>query len=128
MRKMVLLYNFTPERLGRLRFLCMRLGVQARVVDPAEWNQTIGALCGLAPQQETADPTPSFSEEMLVFSGFSAPQMSGMLSAMRQAGWKPPALKAVITPTNATWTSTTLYHELCAERDALSTSSPRPHE
>lgn len=128
MRKMVLLYNFTPERLGRLRFLCMRLGVQARVVEQAEWNQTIGALCGLAPTQETTEPITPFSEEMLVFSGFSAPQMSGMLSAMRQAGWKSPALKAVITPTNAAWTSTTLYHELCAERDALAAGAPRAHE
>lgn len=128
MRKMLLLYNFPPERLGKLRFLCMRLGVQARVVAPAEWNQTIGALCGLAPTRETPEPITPFSEEMLVFSGFSAPQMSGMLSAMRQAGWKPPALKAVVTPTNAAWTSATLYHELCAERDALSTASPRPHK
>lgn len=55
-------------------------------------------------------------EAMAVFCNLSDSQLDGALAALRGL---PVPLKAVMTPTNRSWSLLTLYRELCREREAI---------
>ena len=121
----VLLYNIGREKLPKIRFNLFKLGLRAREVSPAEFDRPIGALAGLegfeAAEADGGDP---FAGEMLVMCGLSSPQFSAFLNALRQNRCTV-ALKAVLTETNAGWTSTRLHRELEAEHAALQKAKPQ---
>jgi hypothetical protein len=54
MKKIVLAYNFTQERVKILRTLCMMLKVQLKPVPTAEVEQPVGVLAGLITAEEAA--------------------------------------------------------------------------
>ena len=125
--KGVLLYNLSKEKLTKLRFLLFKLGLEGRVVSPEEFNLPVGVLAGaegLSPAPEAAGaPQESFSGEMLVMCGLSSAQFSGFLNALRQNRCGV-ALKAVLTETNARWSSVELHRELRREHEALQKARP----
>ena len=47
MQKIILAYNFTPERLQALKLICMMLRTQLRAVTREELLQPVGYLAGL---------------------------------------------------------------------------------
>ena len=125
--KGVLLYNLPKEKLGKIRFLLFKLGLEARAVAPEKYALPVGSLAGaegLSPAQEAAEaPQEDFSEEMLVMCGLSSAQFSGFLNALRQNRCTV-ALKAVLTETNARWSSVELHRELRREHEALQKARP----
>lgn len=126
MSPMILVFNLSAEKLSKLRFTCMRLGVQVRAVEAADWGQPMGALCGLAPRSDVPAPETSFSEEMLVMANFTQALANRLLAALKQARL-PIGLKAVLTPTNVHWTPVQLHAELSAERAALAQGKEATH-
>ncbi len=73
MQKIILAYNFTPERLQALKLICMMLRTQLRAVAREELLQPVGYLSGLS---EVASVSEAYSgdegqEEMLLMCGFS---------------------------------------------------------
>lgn len=114
----VLLYNIEPQkRVGVL--LCLhRLGLRVREVAPEEQSQPLGALLGLTAREPDADGE-RFTGEMLVMHGLDARQFNALLDGLRR-GKTPIALKAVVTPHNAAWSSARLYRELEREHRAMS--------
>ncbi len=115
----VLLYNIGKDKLKKIQFILLKLGLRARQVSPAEYAQPIGYLAGnegFAPSQET--PGEPFTGEMLVMCGLSSQQFGVFLNALRQNRCTV-ALKAVLTETNAAWDSQRLHRELSAEHEAL---------
>lgn len=119
--KGVLLYNIPKDKLKRIRVLLVRMGLEGRTVKPEEYSLPVGALAGqtepaapLVPEAEAL----GFTDEMLVLCGLSSPQLSAFLDALRQNRCGV-ALKAVLTETNAAWSSLALHRELLAERAAL---------
>ena len=54
---------------------------------------------------------------MLIFHNFTEPQLDAFLAEIRRAGGV--RLKAVVTPTNASWCISALYRELEAEHAAI---------
>ena len=52
MSPVILVFNIPADKLSKLRFTCMRLGIQVRPVEAAEYGQPIGALCGMAPRTD----------------------------------------------------------------------------
>ncbi len=115
----VLLYNLEQEKLRRIRFLLVKLGLGAREVSPAEFAHPIGYLAGLegyeAAQEAAEEP---FRQEMLVMAGLTSQQFGAFLEGLRQSR-ATVALKAVLTETNADWSSHRLQRELAAEHAAL---------
>lgn len=122
----ILVFNLSPEKLAKLRFTCMRLGVQVRPVEATDWGETMGALCGLAPRGNAPAPEESFAEEMLVMANLTQTLANRLLAALKQARL-PIGLKAVLTPTNVHWTPVQLHDELSAERSALAQGKEANH-
>ena len=156
MKKIVLAYNFTPERLKSLRTLCMMLKVQLRPVAAAEVETPVGILAGLMTEAELAaqknsavenlnsdknsvaenlngdknsdaaisDGAPnSVSEnlpavpylELLFLCGFDQALLNRLLTAIRTSRLQKVELKAMLTPTNITWSGAKLLREISAE-------------
>lgn len=126
--KGVLLYNLSREKLSKIRVILLRLGLQCRVVLPEEYALPVGILAGLeelSPAetvQEADDET--FRGEMLVMCGLPSAQFSAFLNALRQNRCTVP-LKAVLTETNAAWSSLRLHRELQLEHEALQKLKPK---
>lgn len=118
MRPTILTFNLNENRLSRLRFLCMKLGLLVRPVPAEDFCQPISALCGLSAPVEAA-PAEAFPEEMLIFCHMDNAQVNRFLQTARQMRFAPVALKAVLTPTNAEWTPVQLCAELKDERAAV---------
>ena len=117
-KPMILTFNFTPDRLSKLRFICLRLGIQALDVPEPGFCNTLGAICGLAPVND-AEGRRTFTEEMMVFAHMDNALVNRFLQTARQMRFAPVALKAVLTPTNAEWLPGRLYEELLQERAAI---------
>ena len=125
--KGVLLYNISADKLKKIRVILLRLGLQGRVVTAEEFALPVGQLAGLedfSPAETAqADAGEAFREEMLVMCGLSSAQFSGFLNALRQNRCGV-ALKAVLTETNAAWSSVQLQRELRREHEALQKARP----
>ena len=117
-RPTILAFNLTDARLAKLRFLCMKLGLMVKPVPAEDCCQPISALCGLSAPADAA-PAEAFSEEMLVFCHMDNAAVNRFLQTAKQMRFAPVALKAILTPTNATWTPAQLCAELKDERAAV---------
>lgn len=97
--------------------LCALQGFRLRPVDPGETGRTLDSLAfGKSVAAGSAEPIP---EPLLVLCGFSSSQLDRLLASLRKAGVPQSCLKAVLTPSNAGWTFSALYQELCRERLAM---------
>lgn len=118
MRPTILTFNLNENRLSKLRFLCMKLGVAVKPVPAEDFCQPISALCGLSEPVE-ASPAEAFAEEMLIFCHMDNALVNRFLQTAKQMRFAPVALKAILTPTNAEWTPVQLCAELKDERAAV---------
>ena len=118
MRPTILTFNLNDNRLAKLRFLCMKLGLAVKPVPAEDCCQPISALCGLSDPADAA-PAEAFSEEMLVFCHMDNAAVNRFLQTAKQMRFAPVALKAILTPTNAAWTPAQLCAELRDERAAV---------
>ncbi len=127
MRPTILTFNLNDARLSKLRFLCMKLGVQVKAIPAEDFAQPIGALCGIADRTETGNAD-AFPEEMLVFCHMDNAAVNRFLQTAKQMRYAPVALKAILTPTNAEWTPVQLCAELKQERQAVLQGETAEHE
>lgn len=117
MQKIILAYNFTPERLQALKLICMMLRTQLRAVAREELLQPVGYLAGLS---DVAPVSEAYSgdegqEEMLLMYGFSRQDLDRLLAAIKKGKLRQVALKAMLTHTNCTWSGLQLLQELSQE-------------
>ena len=117
-KPMILTFNFTPDRLSKLRFICLRLGVQVLDVPEPGFYNTLGAICGLSDPND-AEGRRNFTDEMMVFAHMDNALVNRFLQTAKQMRYAPVALKAILTPTNAEWTPVQLCAELKDERAAV---------
>lgn len=115
---MVLLYNLNNEKGGKIRRMCLPLGLRTRLVEPAEYGLPLSRLVeGCAP--ETPWTGECFSDELLLLVNCPGPLLDRFLQGFRRNRIPPVGLKAVLTPTNSGWTSLELREELAKEREAI---------
>lgn len=115
---MVLLYNLNNEKGGKIRRMCLPLGLRSRLVEPAEYSLTLSQLVeGQTPETPWAGEC--FSEELLLLVNCPGPLLDRFLQGFRRNKIPPVGLKAVLTPTNSGWTSLELREELAKEREAI---------
>lgn len=113
-KPIILFYEPAPTPWGgKLRQFCALQGLRLRPVEAGELGRTVGSLAGGLGGDNP--PAPSIPEPMLVLCHLSDAQLNRLLATLRKesAG---NCLKAVLTPTNADWSLSTLYRELCRER------------
>ena len=115
---MVLLYNLNNEKGGKIRRMCLPLGLRTRLVEPAEYGLTLSQLVeGQTPETPWAGEC--FSDELLLLVNCPGPLLDRFLQGFRRNKIPPVGLKAVLTPTNSGWTSLELREELAKEREAI---------
>lgn len=103
----------------KLKQYCAIQGLRLRVVEASDLGRTVGALAqGLAPAGEAPAVAP-VPEPMLIFCSLTNAQLDRLLTSLRRMALPRSVLKAVLTPTNAGWTFSALYRELCRERQAM---------
>ena len=113
----LLLCNIGGERLDAVNITASRMGLTVKELTADEFGVVIGfpaGLEGFTDEKQAAQE--SFDEEMLIMCGLSGGEMNALLDALRRENVNIP-LKAVLTETNAKWSSARLYKELSAERD-----------
>ena len=113
----VLMYNCNDEQWAKLRQIFLMLRVRIRPVEAAQYGLTLEDLLGRS--EETAPVEEKFSDPMLVFCNLPHEKLDHLLTAMGRAGLPRIALKAMLTPTNRTWTSQQLWTELRREHEAM---------
>lgn len=136
--KMILAVNFTPERQKQLKLLGLLTKAQVRFVKEEEKKETIGAILGLtdeeieeisAMQGEAKDETEvhgnvdeddelkEVTKEAIVLCGFDKQSVNLLLDSIRRGRLKNIPLKAMMTPTNISWTINTVLQELNKEHE-----------
>lgn len=107
-----------PDILENIRIAMLLQQVQVKVVEPRNFNQTIGFLAGIPGASVPGSYLgPALPEPMMVLC-MPQSKLDGVLSALRAAG-VPPMAKAMLTPTNAGWKPADLLEELRREREAF---------
>lgn len=114
----VLAANILPEKLGKLRFLCLRLGIQVNIVEQRCFGCTVGGLVAgtAAPVRGKWAP---FADEMLVMANFRPGMLDAFLAGFREMGIPSVPLKAMLTETNADWTLERLHAALREEHEQM---------
>lgn len=115
----VLSFGLEATENKKLKTLCEMVGLRLRKVLPEEYGQPIGSFAGVTAREEHPEPQKELSGKMLVFAFVSDRQLNVMLSSMKTARIAVGSYKAVLTETNATWNTPTLFAELCKEREEL---------
>ena len=113
----VLMYNCSGEQWSKLRQIFLMLRVRIRPVEADQYGLTLEDLLGRS--EEKSPVKEEFSDPMLVFCNLPHEKLDHLLTAMGRAGLPRIALKAMLTPTNRTWTSQQLWTELRREHEAM---------
>lgn len=114
----LLLYNLSGDQLTAIKRLCLKLRIRPQVVQPEAFGQSIGAVVGLCPADETAEPE-RFDAKMLVMAGFTNALLDRFLAGYRREQIEPVPLKAVLTPSNQSWSGAALCRALQQEHMAI---------
>ena len=113
----VLMYNCNGEQWAKLRQIFLMLRVRIRPVEADQYGLTLEDLLGRSEEKSPVEE--KFSDPMLVFCNLPHEKLDHLLTAMGRAGLPRIALKAMLTPTNRTWTSQQLWTELRREHEAM---------
>ncbi len=126
MKKMILAYNFSEERLSGVKRSAIAVKAAVRVVAPESFGEKIGYLAGVPGfEQEGTAPEGSFQDEMLLMSGFDSADIDMMIKSLRKYGVGRVALKAIVTETNTGWSSVELYNAVKADHEEMQRRSSK---
>ena len=113
----VLMYNCSGPEWAKLRQIFLMLRVRICPVEADQYGLTLAELLSRSGEKRGVEE--DFSDPMVVFCGLSQGKLDQLLTAMARAQLPRIALKAMLTPTNAGWTSQQLWTELRREHAAM---------
>lgn len=122
MKETILLFNAPDkEKLLKIEMALFPLRLRLKRIQKEDYNQPLGFLAGMkdiAPAEGTfsGDELPG---TMFVFCFLSDSRLNRALAALRRCGAGPFPYKAILTPTNSTWTAPDCFAELKKEHEAL---------
>ncbi|MCF0128166.1 MAG: DUF3783 domain-containing protein [Pseudobutyrivibrio sp.] len=114
----LLTFNVLEDKLNQMKAILVPLGITINVINPKDYGQTLGYLCGIDGFGKTRVSLGfplSFNEEMLVFSGVTQERLEVILDALEEAAFPSVKRKAVVTIYNVNWTASQLYNEISKE-------------
>lgn len=129
--KRILAFNLALLKRVVTKKLCDKQGAKLTIAAPSFCNVSLvelvlRAMAGenlnmTAPAdgKDTSAKEEPFTDEMLVFCGFSSDDLDAFLQGYKMTGIPRVELKAVLTQYNADWTPMKLCEELKKERDAF---------
>ncbi len=115
MKKQVLIYNFDKEELSRAKRALLPLHFSVREVTREESLIPVGFIAGAVEDGTPDTGEYEFSGKLVVMAGFLGADLDRLLAAMRKAGFGRDVLKAMLTPSNCTWSGARLYSEIYRE-------------
>lgn len=115
----LLAYNLENQQKLKLLFTCAQLKIGFISVPRADYAQPIAALAGVRARDEGVYEGEGFSDEMLVMANFTNNLFQAFMNALKRSHGATPALKAVMTPTNAEWDSLKLHAEILKEHEEM---------
>lgn len=125
--EMALLYRLdesAPEG-AEIRRLLSQYQISVRVIPEGSLGQTVAAF------SEKEAPVPGdgtpYAGAVMLFSGVEPKKQQAVLRALRDCGAGRSAIKAVVTPSNLSWTFEKLFAEL-AEEHARMTAQRGPDD
>ncbi|MDF2952141.1 MAG: hypothetical protein K0S18_1724 [Anaerocolumna sp.] len=123
--EVVLLYNFDVEKLNKIKFVLIRMGIKIKMITKEYYLQSIGYLVGIKGFEKSDEIyiEEGFQEEMLVMKGFSSSRIDELLKLLKKNGVQRIPLKAIITEYNQSWNSIELYKELKEEHEQMTGNS-----
>ena len=115
--------NIKKEK--QIAALCRSLKLGVRTIKQQDINKQLGGICMqggskggsvLSKRERTKAPDKYILPELIIFSGLSDETVDRFLEEYKRSGIEPVALKAVVTPTNISWSIYELVCELEKER------------
>ncbi len=121
MGETVLLYNFTGDRLKKIKMALLPLKMRIRIVEKPQFLQPLGFLAGIKGYSESPESfeAEGFDDELMLMSGFTNARINELLSSLYRHGLGKIDLKAVITPVNVGWNSIELYNAVKADHEEM---------
>lgn len=118
MKKKMLVYALPADRQRHLADVMRKLQIVVIPVPATQYARPLQAVVAEETGHDTVFLWPEFTEPMLVMAGLESEDIDAVLAALKHNQIRID-LKAVVTPTNQSWTSLQLYGELCREREAM---------
>ena len=122
MKETILLFNPPEkEKLLKIEMALFPLHVRLKKISPEQYNQPLGVLAGIK------DMTPvegvysggELPGTLFVFCFLEGNRLDQALAALRRCGAGPFPYKAVLTPTNSSWTAPDCFEEIRREHEAM---------
>ena len=120
-RGKVLLFNVNEIKAALIASVCGGMGIRVVKIYKEQYGQKVGALACMPILPLTEEPYhgEAFEQEMMVMCFLERNVLDSFLDAYHSAGIPPIDLKAMLTPSNATWSAAQLYKELEKEHQQL---------
>lgn len=122
MKETILLFNApAKEDLLKIEMALFPLHIRLKMVSRENYSQPLGVLAGIKdikPSEAQYDG-PELPGTMFVFCFLSDSRLNQALAALRKCGAGPFPYKAILTPTNSTWTAPDCFDEIRREHEAL---------
>ena len=98
------------------------LHIRLKRVAPEDYNQPLGVLAGLRdiPPAEGTYEGEDLPDTVFVFCFLDDSRLNQALAALRRTGAGPFPYKAILTPTNSSWTAPDCFEEIKKEHEAMS--------
>lgn len=118
--------NLKKER--QIKELCRNLGLVTRAIKQQDINKTVGTIgvqggikggSLFSKGEKIKAPDKYKLPELIIFSGLSDENIDKFLEEYKKSGIEPVVLKAIVTPTNISWSLYELVCELEKEREHL---------
>ena len=122
MKETILLFNPpAKEELLKIEMALFPLHIRLKKVAIEDYNQPLGLLAGMkdiGPAQGVFEGD-ELPDPMLIFCFLSDNRLNQALAALRKCGAGPFPYKAILTPTNSTWTAPDCFSEIRLEHETL---------
>ncbi len=122
MKETILLFNPpAKEELLKIETALFPLRIRLKKVTREDYNQPLGVLAGLKDMEpaEGVFEGEELPDTMFIFCFLSDSRLNQALAALRKCGAGPFPYKAILTPTNSTWTAPDCFSEIRLEHETL---------
>lgn len=122
MKETILLFNPpAKEELLKIETALFPLRIRLKKVTREDYNQPLGVLAGLKDMEpaEGVFEGEELPDTMFIFCFLSDSRLNQALAALRKCGAGPFPYKAILTPTNSTWTAPDCFSKIRLEHETL---------
>lgn len=122
MKETILLFNPpAKEELLKIETALFPLRIRLKKVTREDYNQPLGVLADLKDMEpaEGVFEGEELPDTMFIFCFLSDSRLNQALAALRKCGAGPFPYKAILTPTNSTWTAPDCFSEIRLEHETL---------